>query len=195
MPRQKKTPRQHFTFVPLPPEDNVDVFYDNIKVSFEPIEISLTGIEIKTLVSRGIQPDTTSIEQSSIETNFDISFSVKTAHLKIETPQIEFLMWVPNYQEIENFLALGRNNDPNFNMTPVIVDVYLVLEAQSYSYVNSILERATPNHILTIHSTMFLLTTYNSKANLPYWNTLYDLTYDAIIDEGQDPENVLPPKD
>jgi hypothetical protein len=194
MPRQKKTPRQHFTFVPLPPEDNVDIFYDNIKVSFEPIDISLIGVEIKTLVSRGIQLDTTSIEQSSNETNFDISFSVKTAHLKIETPHIEFLMWVPNYQEIENFLALGRNNDPNANMTSVIVDIHLALEAKSYSYVNSILERAIPDLILTIHSTLFLFLTYNYRKNLPYWNTLYDLTDLAIFDEGNDPREILPPK-
>lgn len=195
MPKQKKSPRQHFTFVPPPSEDDVDIFYDNIRISFDPIEILFHGFEVETPVSRSISLDTAILEETAIETNFDISFSVETSNITLSSYPVNFLIWTPNYEEIENFLALGRDINPNINMTPIIVDVYLALEAQTYSYVNSVLERATPNHILTIHSTMFLLTTYNSKSNLPYWNDLYDLTYNALIEEGKDPENVLPPKD
>lgn len=194
MPRQKKLPRQHFTFVPPPPEDDVDVFYDNIRISFEPIKILLHGVEVETPVSRGISLDTAALEETAIETNFDISFSVRTSNLTLSSYPVDFLLWVPNYQEIENFLALGRDNDPNANMTSVIVDIHLALEAKSYSYVNSILERAIPDLILTVHSTLFLFLTYSYRENLPYWNTLYDLTDLAIFDEGNDPREILPPK-
>ena len=192
--RQKKTPKSHFSFVPSPPVDDIEVFFDNIKVSLDPIEINLHSVGIETPILRGIFLETTSVEETIIETKFDISFSVETSNLILSTQLVDFLLWSPNNQEIENFLALGKNIDPNINMTPVIVDVHLALEANAYSYVNSILERATPDLILTIHSTMFLILTYNYRTNLPYWNDLYDLTSIAIIDEGDNPREILPPK-